>query len=149
MAISELMHDHHRRCDAAFAEAEAILQQGRWPAGRAALVAFVRDMESHFAAEEDILFPAFEQATGMSEGPTRVMSYEHGQMRDLLAQMVAAAEAEDADEFAGAAETLLVLMHQHNAKEEHILYPMCDSALDASALAPGLRLRLADGESPS
>ncbi|NJD32980.1 MAG: hemerythrin domain-containing protein [Gammaproteobacteria bacterium] len=146
MAIAELMHDHHQHCDAAFAEAEDALRQGRWTAGRAALAAFSRDMESHFAAEEDILFPAFEEATGMVEGPTKVMSYEHDQMRDLLSQMMSAADAADADEFAGAAETLLVLMQQHNAKEEHILYPMCDSALDAETLAPRLQQRLAGSD---
>ncbi|TRZ68118.1 MAG: hemerythrin domain-containing protein, partial [Rhodocyclaceae bacterium] len=29
------------------------------------------------------------------------------------------------------AETLLILMQQHNMKEENILYPMCDQALAA------------------
>jgi hemerythrin-like domain-containing protein len=147
MTISDLMQDHHKRCDAEFTEAEDALRRGRWTEGRALLEAFGRDMASHFAAEEEILFPAFEEVTGMREGPTRMMCYEHDQMRDVLAQMTAAAAAGDADEFAGAAETLLVLMQQHNAKEEHILYPMCDSALDATAGTLGTELsrRLADG----
>ena len=145
MTIAELMQDHHRHCDAGFVEAEAALRRGRWDAGRALLADFGRDLDIHFATEEEILFPAFEAATGMREGPTQVMRYEHDQVRNLLAQMIAAAAAEDGDEFAGAAETLLVLMQQHNAKEEHILYPMCDSALsaDAHTLALDLRQRLA------
>jgi hemerythrin-like domain-containing protein len=133
MTISDVMQDHHKRCDAEFTQAEDALRRGRWTEGRALLEAFARNMASHFAAEEEILFPAFEQATGMREGPTRMMCYEHDQMRDVLGQMTAAAAADDADEFGGAAETLLVLMQQHNAKEEHILYPMCDSALDPTA----------------
>jgi hemerythrin-like domain-containing protein len=147
MIIAELLQDHHSHCDAAFVEAEDAVRQGRWVAGRALLEAFGRELENHFAAEEELLFPAFEGATGTREGPTQVMRYEHRQVRDLLAQMTAAAAAEDGDEFAGAAETLLVLMQQHNAKEEHILYPMCDSALSASAdtLAQDLRRRLATG----
>lgn len=149
MNIAELMQDHHGHCDAKFVEAEEALRRGSWAAGRALLEAFGRDLEIHFAAEEEILFPAFEGATGMREGPTQVMRYEHSQVRNLLAQMIAAATAEDGDEFAGAAETLLVLMQQHNAKEEHILYPMCDSALaaDAETLAQDLRQRLAGGGS--
>jgi len=144
MTIAELMQDHHRHCDAAFVEAEEAVRRGRWANGRSLIEALGSDLESHFAAEEQILFPAFEAATGMREGPTQVMRYEHGQMRDLLTQMAAAVAAEDGEEFAGAAETLLVLMQQHNAKEEHILYPMCDSALDAESvrLAQILRLRL-------
>jgi len=149
MIISELMQDHHKRCDAEFVEAENASREGRWAAGRSLLEAFGRDLESHFAAEEEILFPAFERATGMREGPTQMMCYEHSQVRTLLAQMHAAAAAEDGDEFAGVAETLIVLMQQHNAKEERILYPMCDSALDADVdrVTRDLRQRLAGGAS--
>lgn len=147
MTIAALMQDHHGRCDATFADAEDAVRRGRWAEGRALLAAFGRDLDSHLAAEEEILFPAFEQVTGMREGPTQMMRYEHGQMRSVLAQMVAAAAGQDGEEFAGAAETLLVLMQQHNAKEEHILYPMCESALTAEAenLTRRLRERLGDG----
>jgi iron-sulfur cluster repair protein YtfE (RIC family) len=37
--------------------------------------------------------------------------------------------ARDVDEYAGNAETLLIMMHQHNMKEENVLYPMCDRHL--------------------
>lgn len=149
MIIAELMQDHHKRCDAEFVAAEEALRRGHWAAGRSLLQAFGRALESHFAAEEEILFPAFEGATGVREGPTQMMRYEHNQLRNLLAQMVAAAAAEDGDEFAGTAETLLVLMQQHNAKEENILYPRCDSVLaaDADTLRQHLRQRLAGGAS--
>lgn len=149
MSIAELMHRHHMHCDAAFVEAEAAMLQGRWAAGRSLLEAFAGDLERHLAAEEDVLFPAFERATGMREGPTQMMRHEHSQMRNLLAQMFAAASSDASDEFAGAAETLLVLMQQHNSKEENILYPMCESAVGAGADALSLHLRqcLACGES--
>lgn len=72
------------------------------------------------------MFPAFEAATGMTQGPTQVMRMEHRQMRGLMAQMQQAWAERDGEAFAGAAETLLILMQQHNMKEENILYPMCD-----------------------
>lgn len=91
-----------------------------------------------------MLFPAFENATGMTQGPTQVMRMEHGQMRELTEQMNQALAAQDADAFAGAAETLLILMQQHNMKEENILYPMCDQALagQVDTLAAELQQRL-------
>ena len=147
MTIAELMQDHHRHCDAEFVEAEDALRRGRWDAGRFLLEAFGRDLERHFTAEEEILFPAFERATGMHEGPTQMMRYEHSQVRNMFAQMVAAAVAEDGDEFAGAAETLLVLVQQHNAEEENVFYPMCDAALDADTVTQDLRQRLKGGAS--
>lgn len=86
-------------------------------------------MEKHFQAEEKLLFPTFESASGQSGGPTEVMRGEHRQMRDLFAAMADAFSEKNADEYAGQAETLLIMMQQHNIKEENILYPMCDSAI--------------------
>ena len=41
----------------------------------------------HFAMEEEVMFPAFEARTGMTQGPTAVMRSEHRQMTDLLNRM--------------------------------------------------------------
>jgi hemerythrin-like domain-containing protein len=57
------------------------------------------------------------------------MRMEHGQMRGLLVQMAANLAVRDAEDFGGNAETLLILMQQHNIKEENILYPLCDRTL--------------------
>jgi hemerythrin-like domain-containing protein len=90
-------------------------------------------MQAHFRAEEEVLFPAFEATTGMRQGPTQMMRHEHQQMRSLLSQLGEASAAHDGEGYAGAAETLLMLMQQHNMKEENILYPMCDRTLGAHA----------------
>ena len=62
-----------------------------------------------------------------------------------LAQLRAALDSRDLDEFAGEAETLLIMMQQHNMKEENILYPMCDLRLggERDALVETLANRLA------
>lgn len=133
MTVSELFGTHHATCDARFADAEAAGAEGRWPDAEAATRRFAHVLSVHLAAEEETLFPAFEAKTGMTQGPTTVMRMEHGHMRALVERMVAAATAKDADEFSGAAETLLVLMQQHNMKEERILYPACDRALEGDA----------------
>ena len=63
------------------------------------------------------------------------MSAGAQQMRELLARMGQAVAAQDAGDFAGQAETLLVLMQQHNMKEEEVLYPMMDEMLRQEAPA--------------
>lgn len=80
----------------------------------------------------------------MVAGPSQVMRFEHAQMRDLLARMEQAAARHDGDEFSGLAETLLILMQQHNMKEENILYPMCERTLAGQALpvSAGLQARV-------
>ncbi len=137
---TQVLPDHHRHCDRLFAAAEDCVQRGDWAAAASAFGHFHDQMKAHFEAEEGLLFPAFESATGMSAGPTRMMRYEHEQMRALLAQLAAACAAHYGDGYAGAAETLLILMQQHNMKEENILYPMCDQALGAEAEPLGAKL---------
>lgn len=131
MSITAPLFQHHKHCDEIFASAEDACANGDWAAGEKAFALLLDQLETHFASEEEVLFPAFEAATGMTSGPTEVMRGEHRQMRDLLAQMQGALAARDGDGFGGAAETLLILMQQHNMKEENILYPMCDQALGA------------------
>lgn len=129
------LHQHHKHCDDLFAAAEELAYAGNWDACAGAGARFLGELEAHFATEEQVLFPAFEAATGMSGGPTQVMRMEHAQMRELMAQLTAALAKRDRDAFGGAADTLLILMQQHNMKEENILYPMCANALSD---APGL-----------
>ncbi|AYH43194.1 hemerythrin domain-containing protein [Azoarcus sp. DN11] len=140
--ITSLMTDDHRSCDQTFARAETAAAKGKWDEASAAFEQFAAEMENHFDAEESLLFPKFEAATGMTEGPTKVMRGEHAEMRSALARMRDALANKDGDDYAGESETLLILMQQHNMKEENILYPMCDSHLGGSDVAAGLSERL-------
>ena len=139
MSVVEFMHRHHVDCDHRFAAAEAAVRRGDWGQALPLLEGFVGATDAHFEAEESVLFPAFEAAVGHAGGPTQVMRIEHRQMRPLFGQMLAACRAGDEGAFTGAADTLLVLMQQHNLKEEHILYPMCDQVLAAGDMVDGLR----------
>ncbi|MEN3813169.1 hemerythrin domain-containing protein [Chromobacterium piscinae] len=129
MTPSELLTGQHRDCDARFADAEQAARAQDWPAAESAFAAMRGEMEDHFRLEEDRLFPAFEQASGMCAGPTAVMRAEHAQMRQLLDGMAQALAARDGDNFLAEADTLLILTQQHNMKEENILYPMCEQSV--------------------
>jgi hemerythrin-like domain-containing protein len=137
---SQILPEHHRHCDDLFVAAEESAERGDWAVAAPAFEHFREQMKAHFDAEESVLFPAFEATTGTPAGPTEMMRYEHEQMRTLLAQLAAACDAHDSESYAGVAETLLMLMQQHNMKEENILYPMCDQALGAEAEAFGATL---------
>ena len=79
---TQVLPEHHRHCDDLFVAAEAAVQRGDWMAAASAFMRFQTQMAAHFDAEEGLLFPAFEEATGSSAGPTEMMRYEHEQMRD-------------------------------------------------------------------
>ncbi|MDO8706595.1 MAG: hemerythrin domain-containing protein [Sulfuricaulis sp.] len=128
-SIKDFMTVDHRHCDDFFAESEQAVAAQAWDRAGAAFGSFQAAMQHHFAAEEELLFPAFELKSGMTMGPTQVMRVEHAQMRELMAAAQASLLAKDADDYAGNAETLLIMMQQHNMKEEQVLYPMCDEQL--------------------
>ncbi len=129
---SYMTHDH-RACDEILADAEAPLASGDWAAYTAKWKAFVEALFHHLAMEEEVLFPAFEQATGMTQGPTMVMRSEHEQMRAYVLQMNEAIAAQEQERAMGLVESLVLLIQQHNMKEEQMLYPMCDMRLSDSA----------------
>jgi len=126
--LKEFFTIDHRRCDELWAEVEAAAAEAlaeRWHS-------FQGETLRHLRMEEEVLFPAFEQATGMIErGPTFLMRSEHEQMRGLLEQMAAAADGGDSQELVDLGDTLLMLIQQHNQKEEHMLYPLAEQALKA------------------
>ncbi len=129
MNIKEFMAEDHKNCDLLFAKAENATAKDDWDTARQTFNEFVQAMERHLGIEEQVLFPAFEEETGMATGPTEMMRMEHEQMRTLFAEMKDAMEQQDSDDYLGAAETLLIMMQQHNIKEEQILYNIMDQRL--------------------
>lgn len=143
--ITDFMSSDHRCCDALLVAVEQAVVSAAWERARTDFKRFQDAMLYHFAAEESLLFPLFEQSTGMYRGPTQVMRGEHQQMRQLLAGAESALQEHNAEDYAGNAETLLIMMQQHNVKEENVLYPMCDQhlATELDTLLPALRSQLA------
>jgi len=94
----------------------------------------------HHSKEEGVLFPAMQAAGVPSEGgPIGVMLAEHQQGRQFTSAIRAAAEklaAGDADaraELIRSALQYVELLRQHIAKEDNILFPMAERALQGSA----------------
>jgi len=136
--LAEFFTGDHRSCDELWTRVEAASAESIAAAWRR----FDASLRSHLAMEEEVLFPAFEAATGMTDsGPTFVMRMEHDQMRGMLDQMGAALARGDHDALLDQGDTLLMLIQQHNQKEEGMLYPMSERALAADW--PALHERLA------
>ncbi len=128
-SIVEFLGGDHRSCDDLFASAEESAGQKNWGEAQTFFSQFHAAMLHHLAMEENVLFPAFEDRTGSTGGPTQVMRMEHEQMRGLMQDMAHAVAKTDYEGYLGLSETLNMLMQQHNMKEENILYPMTDKVL--------------------
>ena len=125
--FTDFMAADHTACDNEFACAEEAVLAGNWGDAENTFNKFRDDMAHHFKMEEEVLFPAI-SAAGPS-GPVHVMLMEHAQMKELLKQMAEAVALKDSQSYSGLSETLLIVMQQHNHKEENILYGMADDLL--------------------
>jgi hemerythrin-like domain-containing protein len=129
--ITDYLKDDHRLCDELLSRMEHEVVNKNWEAAEERFRLFHENMERHLAMEETVLFPAFEEATGVSpmSGPTAVMRSEHLQIRGLMMRMVDCLNRRDMAGLIGHGETFSIMLGQHNVKEEAVLYPMADRAL--------------------
>jgi iron-sulfur cluster repair protein YtfE (RIC family) len=112
-------------------------------AGRA-FATFAEELTRHDRLEEEVLFPLFEMKSGLVDGPTQLMREEHREIAQALTRMQRTLSEGDPQVFREALQFLRGLLRDHNAKEEHILYPAADSLLSPeqrAAFAERLRAR--------
>jgi iron-sulfur cluster repair protein YtfE (RIC family) len=141
-SITSTMQEDHVLIDG-FAERASVAAQARdWSSLRREGREFLRRLRRHIEMEENVLFPAFEQRTGMRrEGPIQQMRIEHERMQPILAGMQAALAVNDVTGFELTLKSLLDLLQPHNVKEERMMYPMLDDAMgaEAGALIAGVK----------
>lgn len=120
------MRNEHRECDELFSIAEKSIIDGDFEEAQKQFLLFADETLKHFKKEEESLFPIFEKISGSAEGPTMVMRHEHEQVRGLMGKMAGSIESKDSDAYLSMAESIMILLQQHNMKEEQMLYAMCD-----------------------
>lgn len=123
--ISAFYEQDHDRLDELFKTFQKF-KRSDFSKAKEAFKDFKFGLQRHIVWEEDLLFPLWEEKTGMSEGgPTFVMRAEHrriGQQLEAIHDKVAE-QNPDSDE---AEQALLDLLGSHNMKEERVLYPAID-----------------------
>ncbi|HEU4684239.1 MAG TPA: hemerythrin domain-containing protein [Nitrospira sp.] len=128
--IAVFFRQDHERLDALFKRFHD-LKRTDFQRAKNAFVEFRFGLQRHIRWEEELLFPLWEERTGMSEGgPTFVMRAEHRQIGELLEAIhdkVAGGDPESDQE----EQALLCLLGLHNVKEERILYPSIDQVTTA------------------
>ena len=128
--ISAFYEQDHDRLDELFKTFQK-LKRSDFAKAKEAFKAFKFGLQRHIVWEEGVLFPLWEEKTGMSEGgPTFVMRAEHRQIGQQLEAIhgKVADQNPDSDQ---EEQALLDLLGSHNMKEERVLYPAIDQLTSA------------------
>lgn len=128
--VNEALSWDHDRLDALEAAAFEKQASGDLQLARELYVEFASGLKRHIGFEEQLLFPAFEEKTGMppTAGPTAVMRAEHREIEALLGQ-IEAGIADAAAPVESLRRSFHAVLGDHNLKEEQILYPTTDNLL--------------------
>jgi iron-sulfur cluster repair protein YtfE (RIC family) len=137
-----LTHDH-RLLDTLLTEVEALVQVGDFATAAECFSAFQRRLAAHIEAEETLLFPRLELASG-DQGPTRVMRHEHADIERALEHIARSLRpaANTPNPAAGLLEELGEYLAAHHRKEAHVLGPRLDANLQARGELAGVVARL-------
>lgn len=118
----------HDRLDELFRNFQK-LKRVDYPKAKGFFKEFKFGLQRHIVWEEEILFPLFEQKTGLIDnGPTQVMRIEHRQIGEYLEAIHKKVQKQDPDSDEEE-QMLLSLLSVHNQKEENILYPAIDTVI--------------------
>ena len=122
----------HDRLDALLAQAFDHVVRGDLAGAMPAFGELSDGLVRHMRLEEELLFPVFEQRTGIVSGPTEVMRTEHRALERALARMREALVAKDKDGATRSHDDLVEVLVAHHMKEEEVLYPLTDRTLGAT-----------------
>jgi iron-sulfur cluster repair protein YtfE (RIC family) len=119
----------HDRLDEVLRSVSAAVKNGRFEDASARYARFESGLLRHLRIEEELIFPVFEARSGMASGPTDVMRDEHRHVRQALDVMRRGLQGSDAGGYEEGLRFFDSVLPDHNAKEEHILYPTLDRLL--------------------
>jgi regulator of cell morphogenesis and NO signaling len=125
ITVSASFADDHDRLDSLL---ETYRRQKRvdFAAARQAFKEFKFGLQRHIIWEETVLFPLFEEKTGMhDQGPTAVMRAEHREIGRRLEALHDKVRKQDVNSDREE-EELIQALSVHNQKEENVLYPAID-----------------------
>jgi regulator of cell morphogenesis and NO signaling len=126
-------HDHERLDH--LLETYCRLKRADFAKAKEAFREFKYGLQRHILWEETVLFPLFEEKTGIRDhGPTAIMRAEHHEIGQCLEALHDKVRRQDADS-AHEEQSLKQALFEHNRKEENVLYPALDRLASAEEKA--------------
>ncbi len=132
VALSDALEREHRDIDGGIEEYSAGLSHG--DSNSSPLLRAMNGLRRHIYLEEEFLFPPL-KTSGLGM-PIFVMAREHGDLWDAMDGLDSLLASDAGNEVLhNACRELLAKLDSHNSKEEPIIYPQADTALDSDESA--------------
>lgn len=132
VALSTIMTNDHQHCDTFLESVEKYVSEKNLPLAIEALTTWKEINFKHFSIEEEILFPETIKVMQVKIPPIMVMEMEHQQIRNLFLEIEKALSEGNTEQFHRLVDTCIIMIQQHNMKEEQILYPIIDRCIPAT-----------------
>lgn len=127
--ICEYLAEEHLRCDRLFARVETCIASRDWAKAAEQFRNFEDALGRHILMEEGILFPAFANAVSNASAPIGMLRTEHQRLKAIMERLADSIQCESVRDFTLHADSYVLLIQQHNMKEEEMLYPFLDRVL--------------------
>jgi hemerythrin-like domain-containing protein len=128
-SIKDFLSTDHRECDEMFSKFEEALERSSAQEIEA-LYEEMRDrFFNHFKMEEEVVFKEFLESAGSGCNPIPVMISEHENMRSLISRIGESIKSGNKDMIYSLLDTLMIVVQQHNMKEENVMYNLLDQSI--------------------
>jgi hemerythrin-like domain-containing protein len=109
--------------------------QGDFEVARALFRHFESAFMRHLQMEEQVVFPVFEDRTGLLWGPTVTLRAEHRELRRAVAIVQEGLLLASVSRAQEGARLLATLVPDHDGKEKNVFFPMTDRLLTVAERA--------------
>ncbi len=126
---SNWLHHDHRRYEAVLEDCRVAAEREEWRAARRLFEEFLSHLKLHMRMEEEVVYPAYDQAEGGPQKATQAMRDEHEQIVRLLRDLSWILKTNDSEHFLESLVPLRHAMMEHHEHEEQVFLPMAERVL--------------------
>ena len=114
----------HRELDALFDETRAALRAGERAVGVESRDCLCEALETHFAQEDDLYFPAISSLRPEARASVKGFAEDHERLRSLSRELRACMEKESREEVEAGLAEFAAFFAEHEAREEEFLHSL-------------------------
>ena len=128
-SVTVALEAEHRQLLAALDEVRRLLQDGEGDAAQIRFLAFGDRLLRHMGAEERVLFPIFEQVTGIPDGPTKALRCAHCAFRKVVGALKRSLVVDPWESSDAMLAYLKDAFVKHDEYEQQWLYRICNEVV--------------------